>query len=465
MKTELAQYSHRRESTGPYADDLDVDVIIVGGGFGEQTSSMIPHHLSLTTHLRWGLLSQDSPRAWTASRDLRGGSGFGWVRIASHYLLPHILTVYSSTWRWNRYPGARVDSEVPEYQFSWPEVYKDWTWTTNYPNYEELRAYFDHVDKVFDIKKDCSFETVVVGAQFDVDEGKWHVKTEDGRLSKSKHFIVAAGFVSCPIYKEIVFICLYMQASKRYIPLFKGLDKFKGIIHHSSFWPEEGVDAKGKRCAVIGTGASGVQIAQEWGPQVGSMKVYQRTPNLAVPMQKRMLTAEEQNRGKEWYHRLYEYREKCFGGFFYTMYEKNTFDDTPADRDAFYHKLWDYGGFRFWLGNYKDMLINADANKEAYAFWAKHIRDRIGDARTRDILAPLELPHYFGVKRPCLEQNYYEQFNRPNVDIVDIKNNPIAEFTETGIKLEDGSHEEFDIICIATGFVRVFYHHNSHLHR
>jgi len=254
---------------------------------------------------------------------------------------------------------------------------------------------------------------------------------------------------------SVLYPDLHLQASKRYIPPFKGLDKFKGVIHHSSFWPEEGVDVKGKRCAVIGTGASGVQIAQEWGPEVGEMKVYQRTPNLAVPMQKRMLTPEEQNLGKQWYYRLYEYREKCFGGFLYTMYEKNTFDDSPEDRDAFYHKLWDYGGFRFWLGNYKDMLINADANKEAYNFWAKHVRNRIGDPRKRDILAPLKMPHFFGVKRPCLEQNYYEQFNRPNVDIIDIKNNPIAEFTETGIKLEDGSHEEFDVIAIATGFVRL----------
>ncbi|KAH8760728.1 HK97 family phage prohead protease [Hyaloscypha sp. PMI_1271] len=399
MKTELTQYSHRRSNIGPYADDLDVDVIIVGGGFGGVfcLKTLREHGLRVVLY--------------EAGTDLGG------------------------TWRWNRYPGARVDSEVPEYQFSWPEVYKDWTWTTNYPNYQELRAYFDHVDKVLDIKKDCSFETVVTGAQFKPSEGKWHVETEDGRVAKAKYFIVAAGF-----------------ASKRYIPPFKGLDKFKGVIHHSSFWPEEGVNVKGKRCAVIGTGASGVQIAQEWGPEVGEMKVYQRTPNLAIPMQKRMLTPEEQNLGKQWYYRLFEYREKCYGGFLYTLYEKNTFDDSPEDREAFYHKLWDYGGFRFWIGNYKDMLINADANKEAYNFWAKHVRNRIGDPRKRDILAPLKMPHFFGVKRPCLEQNYYEQFNRPNVDIIDIKNNPIAEFTETGIKLEDGSHEEFDVVAIATGF-------------
>jgi cation diffusion facilitator CzcD-associated flavoprotein CzcO len=120
-------------------------------------------------------------------------------------------------------PGAGVDSEVPEYQFSWPEVYKDWTWSTNYPNCKELRAYFDHTDKVLNLSKDCSFEAVVVGAQFHTDEGKWHVKTEDGCVAKSKFLIVAAGF-----------------ASKRYLPDFKGMEKFKGVIDHSSFWPEEG---------------------------------------------------------------------------------------------------------------------------------------------------------------------------------------------------------------------------------
>jgi cation diffusion facilitator CzcD-associated flavoprotein CzcO len=246
---------------------------------------------------------------------------------------------------------------------------------------------------------------------------------------------------------------LAYQASKRYIPDFPGLDSFKGIIHHSSFWPEEGVDVKNKRVAVIGTGASGVQITQEWGPKVGSMKVFQRTPNLAVPMGKRALTPEEQQRTKELYHSLYKLREKCFGGFFYTMHEKNTFDDTPEEREIFYHKLWDYGGFRFWLGNYKDMLNDAKANQEAYNFWATNVRNRIGDERKRDILAPLKMPHYFGVKRPCLESTYYEQFNRPNVDVIDIKNNPIAGFTPTGIRLEDGSHHEFEVICIATGFV------------
>ncbi|KAI9697115.1 MAG: hypothetical protein M1820_007930 [Bogoriella megaspora] len=408
LERDLTEYSHRRDTTGAYADDLDIDVLVLGAGFGGVFC------LKTLRELGFKVVLYDA------------GKGFG------------------GTWRWNRYPGARVDSEVPEYEYSWPEVYKTWNWSTNYPNYEELRAYFDHVDKVLDLSKDCSFETVVVSAQFDTDEGKWNIRTHDGRHVKAKYFIVAAGFNPVSDFAS--------KASKRYIPDIPGLSKFKGVVHHSSFWPEEKVVVEGKRCAVIGTGASGVQIAQEWGPEAGELKVFQRTPNLAVPMGKRILTPEEQDIGKDWYYRLFELREKCFGGFFYTMSERSTFDDTPEAREAFYQKLWDHGGFRFWLGNYKDMLFDDKANREAYNFWAKNVRARIGDPRKRDILAPREMPHYFGIKRPCLEQNYYEQFNRENVDVISIRDNPIAEFTETGIRLEDGTHYEFDVIAIATGF-------------
>jgi len=154
-------------------------------------------------------------------------------------------TSFGGTWRWNVYPGARVDSPVPIYELAIPEVYKDWHWTTNYPNWEELQAYFDHMDKVLNLSKDCSFETVVTSAEFDTEEGKWNVGTQDGRKAKAKFLVVCAGF-----------------AAKRYIPGFPSMDKFKGTIHHSSFWPAEGVPYDGKRVAIIGTGASGVQMIQ-----------------------------------------------------------------------------------------------------------------------------------------------------------------------------------------------------------
>ncbi|KAJ5387744.1 Steroid monooxygenase (CpmA) [Penicillium cosmopolitanum] len=399
FRTELKENAFRRESTGPYADNLSVDALVVGAGFGGIFCLHELRKLGLNTVI------------FEAGNELGG------------------------TWRWNCYPGAGVDSEVPEYMYSIPETWKDWNWSTNYPSYDELRRYFDHVDGVLQVKKDCAFNSVVIDAQFDVKEGRWHVKTADGRSASARYFIVATGF-----------------SAKRYIPEWSGMDKFKGIVHHSSFWPDEHIDVRGKRCAVIGTGASGVQVTQAWGPTAGSLKVFQRTPNLALPMKRRALTVSEQEEAKKSYPELFSLREKCFGGFLYTFDERDTFDDNEEERQAFYEKLWDEGGFRFWLANYKDYLFDAKANRPAYDFWSKKTRERIGDPKQRDLLAPLEPPHHFGVKRPSLQSTYYEQFNRPNVEVIDIKNNNIVGFTENGIELQDGAVHELDVICIATGF-------------
>ena len=326
--------------------------------------------------------------------------------------------------------NVRYESYCP----CFPDSFR-YDWPTNYPDYRELRSYFDHCDKVLDIKSHTAFESVVIDAQFNTDEGHWHVKTADGRTAKAKYLVIAAGF-----------------AAKRYVPPWPGINDFGGILHHSSFWPDEEIDVAGKKCAIIGTGASGVQITQNWGPRCGSLKVFQRTPNLTVPMRRRPLTAQEQDEAKKWYPELFDLRERCFGGFLYSFSEKGTFEDTPEDREKFFEKLWQDGGFRYWLGNYKDYLSDPKANREVYNFWAKKQRARIGDPAKRDILTPLEPPHPWGVKRPCLEYAYFEQFNRENVDVIDIKNNPIVKFDKTGIQLEDGTHYDFDIIVIATGF-------------
>lgn len=169
-------------------------------------------------------------------------------------------------------------------------------------------------------------------------------------------------------------------------------------------------------------------------------------------MRLRNLTVEEQTEGKKWYPELFQFREKCFGGFLYTFSEKSCFEDSPEEREAFFEKLWTDGGFRYWLGNYKDYLHSPQANRAVYDFWQKKQAVRIKDPRKRDILVPKEPPHPWGVKRPCLEYGYFEQFNRPNVDVVDIKKNPIQEFNENGIKLRDGTQHDFDVIVIATGF-------------
>jgi cation diffusion facilitator CzcD-associated flavoprotein CzcO len=332
-----------------------------------------------------------------------------------------------------------VDSPVPIYELSIPEVYNTWTWKHSYPDWRELQAYFNHCDKVLDLNKDCAFESVVVGALFDKETGKWTVGTQDGRTARARFLIVCAGF-----------------AAKRYVPDVPGLDRFQGVIHHSSFWPAEGVDCVNKRIAVIGTGASGVQVIQELGPVAKQLTVFQRTPNLALPMGQRPLTKAEQDRLKPFYPEILAYREKCFAGFHYDLCERNTFDDSPEEREAFFEGLWKKAGFSLWLGGYKDYLFDAKSNREAYNFWRRKQSVRVKNPEKKKLLFPEEPPHPFGVKRPCLEQNYYEVLDRDNVEVVNINDKtggtPIAEFTEKGIKTTDGKEREFDIVCLATGF-------------
>ncbi|KAF2191365.1 FAD/NAD(P)-binding domain-containing protein [Zopfia rhizophila CBS 207.26] len=390
---------HAAGTNDSYAKELETEVLIVGAGFG---GIYLMHKLR-----QLGFKC----KIYEAGEELGG------------------------IWHWNCYPGARVDTQVPIYEYSIPEVWKDWTWSERYPGFAELRKYFEHVERVLDVKKDVAFDTRVVGAQFDKPSGKWVIKTEDGRTARAKYLLLATGF-----------------AAKRHFPDWTGMDKFKGEIHHSSFWPDAGVDVKGKRVAVVGTGSTGVQIAQETAKTAVSVTVFQRTPNLALPMQQKPLTKEEQENRKKSYPEIYKHRMTTFGGFQYDFVDRNTFDDSPEQREAFYQKLFGNGGFEFWLANYKDLLFDKEANNEAYKFWAKKTRARISDPVKRDILAPEKPPHAFGTKRPSLEQNYYEMLDKPENEVVDIKKMPVIEVTETAIKTEDGKLREFDVIALATGF-------------
>lgn len=288
---------------------------------------------------------------------------------------------------------------------------------------------------MLEIKKDVAFNTRVVSAQFNKSTDKWDIKTEDGRTAHSRYFINAIGF-----------------AAKRHFPDFKGLDTFKGEMHHSSFWPSEGVNFKGKRVAVIGTGSTGIQLAQETSKEAESVTVFQRTPNLCLPMGQRKLSREEQDEAKKKYPELYRYRLTTFAGFPFDFVKTNTMEHSEEEREAFYQDLWDKAGFQFWLATYADMLFDKTANDQAYNFWVKKTRARISDPEKRDILAPLEAPHAWGTKRPSLEQNFYEQMDKPNNHVVDIKKNPIVEVKENGIVTADGKLREFDIIALATGF-------------
>ncbi|KAL3463884.1 hypothetical protein BJX64DRAFT_286845 [Aspergillus heterothallicus] len=398
MKASLRDFSTPAKSTEP-GSPLNLDALIIGAGFSGVYALHALRKLNLKTKI------------------LEAGPGLGGI------------------WRFNNYPGARVDSEGLEYQLSFRETWKDWTWSTNYPPLSELREYFEHVSDVLDIKKDCVFGAVVVHAVFDEESGRWTVTTQDGRQATAKYLIAGTGF-----------------GSKRYVPDWPGLESYKGIIHHSSFWPEEGIDVSNKKVAIIGTGATGVQLTQALGPLAGSLTVFQRTPNLALPMRKRAWSAEEQEAVKPLYPEMFQLREKCFGGFLYTFSEKALSEDSPDEVEQFLDRLWQAGGFRYWLGTYNDVVIDRHSNRVAYDFWAGKVRPRIKDETLRNLLAPLEPPHAFGVKRPSLEVDYFEQFERENVSLVDVSSNAITRFTETGLELADGTTHDFDFICIATGF-------------
>lgn len=231
-------------------------------------------------------------------------------------------------WHWNCYPGARVDSQWPVYALSLPEVYEGWTWSEHYPGHEELKKYFAYMEEKLDLKKDIEFHKKVTNADWDEGLKAWKIRCEDGYNVQAKFLIAGVGF-----------------AAKRYFPPWKGLDSFKGIIHHSSFWPKEGVDVRGKRMAVVGTGATGVQIAQECAKEVGdngSLTMFQRTPNLACPMKQKKITKEEDEEMKTRLKDMFAERLTHDAGFMYSVRkDMKTFEHDAKAREEFFEMLWE----------------------------------------------------------------------------------------------------------------------------
>ncbi|KAI4664054.1 uncharacterized protein J4E79_003554 [Alternaria viburni] len=343
---------------------------------------------------------------------------------------------YGGVWYWNRYPGVRVDSSIPHYEFSDPALWKDWTWKQRFPEGSELRAYFAHVAKVWDLRKDTKFDTFVSSATWSDDEARWTVKTKAGEMYKVKFLLLNTGF-----------------AAKRHIPDWKGIDSFKGTFLHPSFWPHEEPDLRGKRVAVIGTGATGIQIAQELSKTASQLTVFQRTLNMSMPMLQVDYDIPQQAIAKLEYPDFFAALKTRFSGFSFEFIPRSTFDDTPEQRMKVYEDLWNEGDFKFWLAAYQDMLFSKEANREAYNFWRDKTRARINDNRVADTLAPIEQPYSFGCKRIALENGYFEMYNKSNVSLVDIseKGTPIQEITEKGIKTTE-KEQEFDYIISATGY-------------
>lgn len=340
-------------------------------------------------------------------------------------------------WYWNCYPGARVDSDTPIYQLFDKDLWEDFTFKERYAGGPELRRYFDHIEKKWHVSEHITYNKHVDGAVFDENRKQWLVECSDGSEIYAKWFIPCIGF-----------------ASRRYTPPVPGLGNFRGDIYHTAVWPQHGVNLKNKRIAQIGTGASGIQVAQEIGDKAKQLTIFQRTPNFCLPMNQRLLDPKEEEEKKKAgkYEEEFAKTRQTFAGFTYDFSEKNTFDDSPEEREAFFHKLMiEEGGFRFWLNTYKDMLFDEKANQEAYNFWRKQVLKRVTDPEKQELLAPEKAPHPWGTKRPSLEQHFYETVDKPHVKIIDVNKHPIKEIEADGIVTDLGK-QEFDVIILATGF-------------
>ncbi len=337
-------------------------------------------------------------------------------------------------WYWNCYPGARVDSQVPLYEFSIPEVWESWTWSERFPGWAELRAYFRHVCDTLDLWPLIRLGSRVERAGFEEGAGLWQLHLEGEETISTRFLLPALGF-----------------ASKPYIPDIPGIEDFEGEWFHTARWPQKGIDLDGRKVALIGTGASGVQVAQEAAKSAETLTLFQRTPILALPMRQEQLTREDQEHEKHGYPAIFEQRRQTSGGFECQSLEVSALEVDEKVRNAHFEDLWQRGGLRFWYHNFADLLINREANRHAYDFWRDKVRARIADPDLADKLAPSEPPHPFGTKRPSLEQGYYEIFAQDNVALVDLKANPITRVGPHAITTEDGE-VECDLIVFATGF-------------
>jgi len=341
---------------------------------------------------------------------------------------------FGGVWYWNRYPGARVDSETPFYQLNIPEVYRGWNFAQRFPDHVELRKYMAHVDNVLNLRKDVYFHARVSEASWDADQHVWTVKTQQGHRATCRYLVCCTGLLH-----------------RTYTPDFPGLKNFKGELYHSGAWPE-GYTAHGKRVAIIGAGATAVQITQELGKEADHLTVLLRRPSYCLPMRQRQWTVEEQNAWRSFYPSLFQSGRASFTGFPLSRQPVGVYDVPEEERLALFEELWGRGAFHFGLGNYNNIALDKKANQCVYEFWKKKVRERLTDPEKQKIMAPDNPPYYYGTKRNPLEHDYYEVLNQPNVSLHNLNANPLKSFHEKGLLMSDGSLLEFDTVVLATGF-------------
>ncbi len=376
--------------------DVECDVVVVGAGFGGLYALHKMREIGLTV------------RGIEAAPDVGG------------------------TWYWNRYPGARCDVPSLFYSYSWsPELRREWRWTNRYAGQEEILSYARFAADRLDLRKLIQFGTRVAGATFDEKTGRWIVETDRGDRLRARFVIMATGGLSVPNTPDI-----------------PGVADFAGEIYHTARWPQEPVDFEGKRVGIIGTGSSGVQAIPMIAKAATQLVVFQRTPNFSVPARNRPLTDEDHksfDEGLETY--LASLEQSDFGRVPPTAF---TAEVPPRDVQwARYEQLWQEGGSGGFLKAFPNILVHPDVNEVCADFVRQKIRETVKDPKTAVALSPSGYP--FGVKRLCVDTDYFDTYNRPNVELVNLREEPIAKITADGVDTTS-RHFDLDALVFATGF-------------
>jgi acetone monooxygenase (methyl acetate-forming) len=337
------------------------------------------------------------------------------------------------TWYWNRYPGSRFDSEAYIYQYLFSEdLYKGWSWSEKFPGQPEIERWLNYVADRLDLRKDLQFNTTITSAHYNEATKRWAIKTDSGETIDAQFLITCCGMLSAPLNS-----------------LFPGQDTFEGQIFHTARWPNEPVELAGKRVGVVGIGATGIQVIQTIASEVEHLKVFVRTPQYVLPMKNPKYGPKEAEAYKARFDELKKTLPHTFTGFEYDFQHKWA-DLTPEQRRQVLEEIYSDGSLKLWLASFGEMFFDEKVSEEISEFVREKMRARLKDPKLCELLIPTD--YGFGTHRVPLESNYLEVYQRPNVEIVSVKNNPVECVTPEGIKTADGTVHELDIIILATGF-------------
>ncbi len=337
------------------------------------------------------------------------------------------------TWYWNRYPGARFDSESYSYAYSFSkELLQEWNWSEHYSAQPENEKYLNFVVDKFKLRPHFRFKSRIKSARFDDKTNRWTVETEDGHRARAQFLVSAVGILSA-----------------HQMPNIAGIDSFKGESFHTARWPKEKVNLAGKRVGIIGTGATAVQLIPRIAAEVGHLTVFQRTANYCCPLRNATIDDAEQQKIKDSYAEIFERCRRTFASFMQEFDPRRAMEVPEKERHEFYELIWSQPGFTKWFGCFHDIMTDERANEDYAEFVRNKIRARVKDPKVAELLVPKD--HPFGAKRIPLETNYYEAFNRDNVLLVDVKSDPIQTITSKGVKTGKAEYE-LDVIIYATGF-------------